>query len=1106
MKKLLAIALCIFLLIAALPYKATGEESTITAENQNGSMISISGVNRPIRAANEMILFTRENQSPKTDSNPWCAAAIVDYVDGRYVVVEIKYREGAVDIPYNGFVLFGHGTSEEWILNNLKVGDEIIIKGYTLPEVILGPKIGLEDGTWYEVDGVNVQGEADALIIYTSEYGQWTDAFDATVAQAIVVNGIVVEVNTDGSKGTYIPGNGYVLSGSGNKRELIQGLKIGERVETANITISTVPERYAVINGIIVPIDKVNSARGTNEVILYDSSYGTSTRTNPWGMEITVVDNVIVNVKGFDGTNNDSSIPSNGVVISIHMGSPYYEMLNGQVAIGGAVQIVMEERYVYNASKTSYDAMNPKSREDNPKGWNDSTNAPYPGFRGTDQLIIYDRSYGNNTGTNQWGYEVTVNGEGKIVKVGGNSNDIPEEGFVLSGHGVKADWLKKHALIGATVDIDTDKKEVLILFTPESHIERSRLGIREEESRFINSKENFLDIRYQDVERYINNAKNYVAAAETKLAEKNYTEMLKILDKAEAEISNAHFSNYESRKVETRAVWIRPKETNAEQVAKLLDELQALNINTIYLETWWDGYTIYPTENTITEQNPIFGGFDVLKCYIEEAHKRGMELHAWVETFLVGVGASGTDEGGPVKAKKPEWLLISRKGDNFELVGEYNAKFYFANPALPEVRDFIMDIYLEIVKKYDIDGLQLDYIRYPDAKDGSNDFGYDSYTRSLFQQEYGVDPITVTPGHELWTEWCKFRANFVSTFVYRVFNEIKAVRPDVEISADVWTDYVNGPVVKMQDVKDWVSKGYIDTVIPMSYTLDSKAAAADTRNTKEFADKKALVTVGLSAQIGLTPEELVEQVLAANNNMAEGTAIFEADAFLRNKYGDKLVKGIYSNKAISPSKDPVNSIKVMLEEVRRKISEIYLPYGGMDKAKASRYLNEIKSILDSNVFKEKGKTKWKDLEKVEVKIENLLKSISADTSINSKVVDRIKYDLNRCISILGESIFKGAFMESHKVEKLIVECPISRVGDSAEVRVKAVFEEGEDVIMYVDPSHFKVRCSNPNVLHVDGTVARAVGPGKANIMVTISNEFLFKVSGSKTVVLPVIVE
>lgn len=1106
MKRLLAIILCILLSATALPYGASAEEPAITAENQNGSRISISGVNRPIQAADEIILYTRENQSKLTDSNPWCAAAIADYVDGRYVIIEIKDRAGAVEIPFNGFVLFGHGSSEKWILTNLKVGDKIIINGYTLPEVILGPKIGLENGVWYDVDGINTQAGVDDLIIYTSEYGEWTDAFDSTVAQAIVVNDIVVEINTNGTRGTYIPINGYVLSGSGVKKDLIQALEIGEKILTANITIPTLPEKYAVINGVVIPIDKINSARGANEVILYDSSYGASTKTNPWGMEITVVDNIVTNVVDFDGTDNNSSIPSNGVVISIHSGSPYFKKLSGQVVVGSVVQIVMNKRYIYNASKISYDAMNPKTREDNPKGWDDSANAPYAGFRGADQLIIYDISYGSNTGTNQWGFEVTVNGEGKIVKVGGNSNDIPEDGFVLSGHGIKADWLKKNALIGATVNVDTDKKEVLILVTPESHIERSKLGIKAEESRFINSKDNFLDIRYKEIEQYINNAKNYVEDAEMKLVEKDYVEMLKILDKAEAEISKAHFSNYESRKVETRAVWIRPKETNAEQVAKRLDELQAMNINTIYLETWWDGYTIYPTENTITEQNPMYGGFDVLKCYIEEAHKRGMELHAWVETFLVGVGTSGANDGGPVKAKKPEWLLISRKGDNFEYVGGYNAKFYFANPALPEVRDFIMDIYLEIVKKYDIDGLQLDYIRYPDAKDGSNDFGYDEYTRSLFQKEYGVDPITVMPGHELWTEWCKFRANFINTFVYRVFNEIKAIKPKVEISADVWPDYVKGPTLKMQEAKDWVTKGYIDTIIPMSYTLDSKATAADTRNTNEFADKKTFVTVGLSTQIGLSHEELVGQVFAANSNMAEGTALFEFESLVRNRYGDKLLMGIFSNKAVSPSRNPVNSIKIMLEDVARKISEIYVPYDGMDEAKASEYLSEIELILDSSIFNGKGKIDRKDLEKIKTKIEKLLKKVNTDMSINIKVADRIKYDLGLCINILEKCAAREVFIEEHKVEKLIVECPISKVGDAAEVRVKAVFAEGENVIMYLDPSHYKVRSSNPNVLQVDGTVIRAIGAGKANIIVTVSNEFLFKINSSKTVVLPLLIE
>ena len=177
---------------------------------------------------------------------------------------------------------------------------------------------------------------------------------------------------------------------------------------------------------------------------------------------------------------------------------------------------------------------------------------------------------------------------------------------------------------------------------------------------------------------------------QNQLGRSNYQGMLDVVANIEADTDRAFYSNFESKKVENRAVWIRPKETSARQVALNLDELKKLNINTVYLETWWGGFTIFPTANPLTQQNPIYKGFDVLKAYLDEGHKRGMSIHCWVENFFIG--DSGTENGGSVFAKKPEWLLTSRKGENFQYVEMYRINYYFANPALPEVRDFIMSI------------------------------------------------------------------------------------------------------------------------------------------------------------------------------------------------------------------------------------------------------------------------------------------------------------------------------------------------------------------------------------------------------------------------------
>ena len=85
----------------------------------------------------------------------------------------------------------------------------------------------------------------------------------------------------------------------------------------------------------------------------------------------------------------------------------------------------------------------------------------------------------------------------------------------------------------------------------------------------------------------------------------------------------------------------------------------------------------------------------------------------------------------------------------------------FLNPANPEVSDFLIESYRYILENYDIDGLQLDYIRYP-HNGTDTDYGYDDATLSAFESKYGVMP-EYKPSESYWKDWCAFRASLVGT-------------------------------------------------------------------------------------------------------------------------------------------------------------------------------------------------------------------------------------------------------------------------------------------------------------------------------------------------------
>lgn len=865
------------------------------------------------------------------------------------------------------------------------------------------PSITLGDGSIHRVDLIDQEREDGKLSIFTRNYGSTTKPPLPQTMEAIITNDIVTAKYAGSTKGTYIPSNGYVLSGTGSTAALIDHLTIGDSI-TANFPIPIFPSKYFILNGEVVPITQVNAGRGAADIVLYLPAYGPDTKTNPWGMDITVeggkVTKISVMMQDASGNwvDNNSVIPEGGYVLSIQAESPFYNKFNGSVQIGDAVELNTSNEVLIQASKTAYDALNPKSREDNPGGWDDGSNAPFPGNRGADQLIIYDSSYGASTGTNPWGYEVIVNADGKVAHVGGNNSNIPPGGYVVSGHGIKASWLNEQVYVGSTFILLPDKKQALFLFTPESYLDKAQLGIKAAEERLLLTKQQFLDVNYSGIEQQIASAQAGIEELKTSIAQGDFTSFTERFAKLNEQVEKASYMSYESRAVDHRSIWIRPKETNLEQVQQHIAKLHALNINSIYLETWWNGFTIYPTSHPLAAQNPIYGGFDVLDAYMKEADKAGIEVHAWVENFLVGVGSAV----GPVKGLKPEWSMISRKGHDYQDVPLYNTQYYFLNPARPEVRDFISEIYKELLQKYEIDGLHLDYIRYPDAGDYTNDFGYDSYTRDLFKQQYGADPIDLQPGGELWREWVDLRTNTINEFVYRISSEAKKLKPDIRVSAAVWPNYVDGPEFMHQEPKDWIAKNYIDQLFPMSYHPDATSVAADSLNSVALANNKSLIVIGVGTNIGLTKEMLLNQINDSIAVGASGSALFEFESLFENGYDKALLAGLYSKPAIVPDKNPLLSMKMIVSEMQRKIKTIYLPFNGMSDGK--KYAKELEKLeeawKDKKAVNKEGKESLK-------KIGKLIERIESDRSLNEEVKKRMTGDLNYLQTIISVFLSKA---------------------------------------------------------------------------------------------------
>ncbi len=280
---------------------------------------------------------------------------------------------------------------------------------------------------------------------------------------------------------------------------------------------------------------------------------------------------------------------------------------------------------------------------------------------------------------------------------------------------------------------------------------------------------------------------------------------------------------------EIRSIWLDRgtivRAANEKGLAKIFDNLAKAGINTVFFETLNAGYTIYPSK-VAPQQNPLIRGWDPLASAVKLAHERGIELHAWVWVFAAGNQRHNkilnikSNYPGPVLAKHPDWAAYDNRG---RMIPSGQNKPFF-DPANPQVRKYLIELYEEIVTRYQVDGLQLDYIRYPFQDPRANrTYGYGKAARTQFKQKWGVDPLSISPRQrDLWNKWTKFRTESVDSFVREVSQRLRKKKPNLILSAAVFPLPKRERIQKLQQHWEvWAMRGDVDLIVPMTYALDT---------------------------------------------------------------------------------------------------------------------------------------------------------------------------------------------------------------------------------------------------------------------------------------------
>lgn len=578
---------------------------------------------------------------------------------------------------------------------------------------------------------------------------------------------------------------------------------------------------------------------------------------------------------------------------------------------------------VQEPASATLDAVDPTA-ENNPGGV-DSNGKCFPGCRGTNQLLAYTPEFGESSGTNEYGTDVVVE-DGRVVRVGGSDARIPANGLVLSGHGTQAKWLTEHAQLGAKVEISD--KQLTLTVDAEAHVIRADVTRTDAGARLTSARESCTVFPEAAVERQLSTAGGHIEAARRALDTGRDDDAIALAAQALTAATGAADGTRESRSVEGRGVWVRPSETTPEAIRKTLDRIQYAGFNMVYLETVWQGYTIFPSQAAeaagIEAQRPNMRGFDPLKVWIEEAHRRGIEMHAWTHTFFVGADGADGDGAvkgpGPILKAHPEWAAVEREdvGADGPRPSKQEPGYYFVDPAMPGPREYLRSVFEELLTDYDIDGLHLDYIRYPVSLPYDSGFSYSDYSRAQFEEEHGVDPYTLTESDPKWEEWNTWRENNITTFVRGIREMQRELKPDAPLSAAVFADPVDGLKKKFQNWAAWVDAGYLDFLTGMSFGTSPGSVGDDTQVMRDRVGEAYLYTATYGPFNGSPTALMGDQLQAVKDADSDGTALFAYNQ-LSDAMVEALHDGAYRTPARAPHSDPADATRRALKPLRDRV-------------------------------------------------------------------------------------------------------------------------------------------------------------------------------------------
>ena len=383
---------------------------------------------------------------------------------------------------------------------------------------------------------------------------------------------------------------------------------------------------------------------------------------------------------------------------------------------------------------------------------------------------------------------------------------------------------------------------------------------------------------------------------------------------------------------EVRALWVvRTTLDHPDSVKAMVTRAHANGFNTLIVQVRGRGDAFYnarwePRAPSIIKDSR----FDPLALTIKEAHRRGIAVHAWLNTHLLANMDTPPSDPHHIYNLRPDLLAVPYKlarelysvdprDSVFRAkIQEYtkgardHVEGFYLSAAAPETKEHVYSIWMDVLDHYDVDGLNFDYVRYPAPDYDYSKISLDRFRLWLVPQltdsvrarfaALESDPLVYADSFP--AKYNDFRRAQVTELVERIYYGVKKRNPNVVVSADVFANAKDAYENRFQDWRSWLQRGFLDVAALMAYSPNTQIFRDQIRVGVE-AGGRDRIWAGIGAY-RQPADSTIQKILAARELGARGIVLFSYNSAVRKSemnpdadYLQRVMKAAFQDAVIS---------------------------------------------------------------------------------------------------------------------------------------------------------------------------------------------------------------